>query len=75
MEKYYTANDITPNRCTITGCYSRRSEAEAAVESDDLAAVFSSEQDLDLGTRAVQDGENCWGVEPPGRIDGSEVAS
>lgn len=73
MEKYYTASDVTQNRCTITGCYARRSEAEAAVESDDLAQVFASEQTIEIGARAVQDGEYCWRVEPVGRIDGSET--
>ncbi len=39
---YVTANDITPSRCTVTGCYTRLSAAEAAVESDDMSGVFES---------------------------------
>jgi hypothetical protein len=67
MEKYYTANDITTNRCTITGCYTRRTDAEAAVESDDLSRVFASEQTLEIGLRAVHESnessEYVWRAE------------
>lgn len=50
---YYTANDITPSRCTITGVYKRRDQAEGAIESDDESGMFESDETLEIGLRAV----------------------
>lgn len=60
-KRYYTANDITPNRCTITGVYESRSDAEGAIEAEDESGCFeSSDSGLTEGTRAYHLDETCW---------------
>jgi hypothetical protein len=61
--KHYTANDITPNRCTITGVYSTSQAAEAAVESDDESGVFElgDGPEPEVGERAYHRDGMCWG--------------
>ncbi len=58
---YYTANNITPNRCTITGQHSSRDLAEAAIEGDDESGVFQSSEDgLAQGALAYHRRGEIW---------------
>lgn len=62
---HYTANDITPNRCTITGRYTTMAAAQAAIESDDDSGYFEAastgdSSDLEIGVRAYHLDGVCW---------------
>jgi len=62
---HYTANDITPNRCTITGRYESETAARAAIESDDASGCFEAASigdasDMPIGTRAYHRDGVCW---------------
>ena len=60
---YVTANDITPSRCTVTGCYTRESAAQAAVESDDNSGVFEAYEDMAEGARVWHRDGAAWSSE------------
>jgi hypothetical protein len=58
MNRFVTANDITPNRCTVIDSFSSHAAAEASIESDDEAGVFElldGTDELAAGTRAFHD--------------------
>ena len=62
---HYTANDITPNRCTITGCYESETAAREAIETDDQSQYFCAAStgdasDMTEGTRAYHRDGVCW---------------
>lgn len=54
--RYYTANDITPNRCTILDSFATHAAAEAAIETDDDAGVF----ELRDGSDAIEPGARAY---------------
>jgi hypothetical protein len=65
---HYTANDITPNRCTITGRFASMAQAQAAIESDDESGYFEAASagdasDMAIGTLACHLNGVCWRAE------------
>ena len=66
---FYTANQIGHNRCTITGAYARKEEAQSAVGHDSESRYFAAASaddasDMAVGMRVYHRDGLMWAAGP-----------